>query len=64
MKLLTTALALFTFTFATAQNFIDRHFDAYVDMDESTVVHVAPKSFDIASFLIPENRKIQTSQPR
>ena len=49
-------LLLFTFSL-TGQNFIDRHFPQYEDHDETTVVHVSSKSFDLASTLIPANNQ-------
>jgi len=55
MKYTITFLSLFIINLASAQNFIDRHFDTYQDRDDATIVHVAPKSFDIASYLIPEH---------
>jgi len=55
MKYIVTFLSLFIINLVTAQNFIDRHFDSYQDREDATIVHVAPKSFDIASYLIPEN---------
>jgi len=44
MKYAQLVIALLFTTFATAQNFIDKHYASYQDLDESTVIHVAPKS--------------------
>ena len=55
MKYAITFLSLFIINLTSAQNFINSHFDSYQDRDDATIIHVAPKSFDIASYLIPEN---------
>jgi len=38
-----------------SQNFIDRNFSQYEDLDETKVIHVTAKSFELASFVIPTN---------
>ena len=55
MKYAITFLSLFIINLASGQNFIDLHFDSYQDRDDATIVHVAPMSFDIASYLISQN---------
>lgn len=55
MKVIITSTILLIATFCSAQNFIDRHFDQYEDLDETTVVHVTAKSFELASFVLPDN---------
>ena len=55
MKSLFTAIALFLFLSLEGQNFIDNHFPTYEDLEESTVVHISARSFDLASVVIPED---------
>jgi len=55
MKFLLTTTILFLASICFGQNFIDRHFGDYEDLDESTVIHVTSKSFELASFVLPEN---------
>ena len=55
MKNLFTLILCFAFYLTQAQNFIDKHFTEYEDLDNSTVVHVSAKSFDLASFVLPTN---------
>jgi len=46
------ALALIT-SAGYAQNFIDANYSQYEDLEETTVVHVTGKTFEIASYVIP-----------
>lgn len=55
MRYFLTFLSLCIASYTFGQNFIDRNFEEYVDLDESTVIHVAPKSFEIAAQVIPDN---------
>ena len=55
MKYLITFSLLISSFLLTAQNFINRHYDEYVDLDRSTVVQVYGKSFALAANVIPEN---------
>lgn len=55
MKNIITFLLLAISTVAFSQNFIDRNFGQYEELDETTVVHVTAKSFELASFVIPTN---------
>jgi len=55
MKYITILLSLIFSSGLVSQNFIDHHFDGYADMDETTVVHVYGKSFDIASEIFPQD---------
>ena len=38
-----------------SQNIIDNHFTHLVDHDESTVIHVSPRTFQYAAQILPEN---------
>ena len=55
MKNIFLTLAVLVTLHLNSQNFIDTHFPGYEDHDETTVVHVSAKSFDLASALIPAN---------
>lgn len=55
MKSVLTILFSFGLIFLQAQNFIDKNFAQYEDFNETTVVHVAAKSFEYASYIIPSN---------
>lgn len=55
MKIILTILCSLTFVFAYGQNFIDKNFSQYEDMEASTAVHVSAKTFELASYVIPEN---------
>ena len=55
MKKLISISVLFIFAFNLfGQNIIDRHFEYLVDSDESTVIHVAGLTFQLASNFVPE----------
>ena len=55
MKNILTLLFLSISMIGFSQNFIDRNFGQYEDLDETTVIHVTAKSFELASFVIPTN---------
>ena len=55
MKNILTLLFLSVSMIGFSQNFIDRNFGQYEDLDETTVIHVTAKSFELASFVIPTN---------
>ncbi len=57
MKNIITLALLFFSLMAQSQNFIDTHFPQYEDLEESTVIHVTAKSFELASFVIPADDK-------
>ncbi len=59
MKTFISFILIFQFITAQSQNFIDKHFSSYENMDESTVVHVAAKTFDLASVVLPSNNEEQ-----
>lgn len=55
MKYLFTCLALVLGFHLSAQNFIDKHFSDLEDLEESKVIHVAARSFDIAAQIVSED---------
>lgn len=58
-KLIYLCLCLFLINILSAQNIIDKHYQNFVDLDNSTVVHVSALTFQYAAQFVPENEDEQ-----
>lgn len=58
-KIITLFLCLLLINLLSAQNIIDKHYQNFVDQENSTVVHVSALTFQYAAQFVPENEEEQ-----